>query len=435
MRSDGTGMGVILGSSAWLLAGAIVSRGSTLVAVTAVARLLSPTEFGRFAVLQITVVLLAGFAGLSLGIALTRQVAEAVVSSPEKAGAYIGGALLATLIASAATAVIYILARSRIASEILQDPKATTAVMASVGAVLFGAITTNSQGALLGLEAFRSTALSQWSQGLGVAGGLLIGARVGGLDGALAGLSIGTAIGALAAAIFLADVLSKRGISISWRLNKPILRSLWKPAAPGFAAFLVVSLALLLGQLALTRGAHGYAEVGVFNLAYRWHIAVLFIPAVLAPGLLPRLTRLLAEGNQAGGRRLFQIYVGGTLMLTALPALGVVVAARPLLSISGEYYADHSAPLVILALASIPSAINNVLSAGALGSGAIRAWLVSDVALAVVLVVGALTLVPIHAATGLAIAYLLAFVVTDAVLVYPLRRLFGTHKWQPLRDY
>ena len=427
-------MGVILGSSAWLLAGAVVSRGSTLVAITLVARLLSPTEFGRFAVLQITVMLLAGVAGLGLGIALTRQVAAAGVSSREEAGKYIGLALLTTLITGSATTGIYIVARPVVASEILQDPKATTAVIASAGAVLCGAIAANSQGALLGLEAFRSTALSQWSQGLGVGGALLIGARIGGLQGALAGLSIGSAVGAVVSAAFLAKELSERGISISWLPNKPIWRSLWKPAAPAFAAFLVVSLALLLGQLALTREAHGYAEVGVFNLAYRWHIAVLFVPAVIAPALLPALTRLLAEGNEIGGRRLFQIYGAGTLILTVLPALGMMLAARPILSLSGNYYAERSVPLVVLALASIPSAANNVLSAGALGIGAIRAWLMSDIALASVLLGSAIILVPTHAATGLAIAYLLAYIVTDAVLIYPLRRLFTARARQPVQD-
>jgi O-antigen/teichoic acid export membrane protein len=427
-------MGVILGSSAWLLAGAVVSRGSTLVAVTVVARLLSPTEFGRFAVLQITVMLLAGAAGLGLGIALTRQVAAAAVSRREQAGAYIGLALLTTLITGIATSGIYIVARSGVASEILQDPNATTAVTASAGAVLFIAIATNSQGALLGLEAFRSTALSQWSQGLGVGGGLLIGARVDGLQGALAGLSIGSATGAVVSAAFLAKELSERGIPITWLPPMPIWRSLWKPSAPAFAAFLVVSLALLLGQLALTRQDHGYAEAGVFSLAYRWHLAVLFVPAVIAPALLPALTRLLAEGNEVGGRRLFQIYGAGTMMLTVLPAVGVMLAARQILSLSGNYYAERSVPLVVLALASIPSAANNVLSAGALAIGAIRSWLMSDIALAVVLLGSALILVPAHAATGLAIAYFLAFIVTDAILVYPLRRFFTAHAQQPLQD-
>jgi O-antigen/teichoic acid export membrane protein len=264
-----------------------------------------------------------------------------------------------------------------------------------------------------------------------VATGLLIGAWSDGLEGALAGLSMGTALGAVASTGLLAKELTRRGIPISWLPGRPIWRSLWKPAAPAFVAFLTVSVALLLAQLELARHGDGYAQVGVFNLAYRWHIALLFVPAVVAPALLPALTRLLTEGKEPGGRRLFQTYGVGTLMLTVPPALLMMVAAVPILSLSGEYYADHPWPLVILALASIPSAANNVLSTGAVGVGAIRAWLASDVALAVVLLGGAYILVPTYAATGLAIAYLLAYVVTDAVLVYPLRRLFTADTSQP----
>jgi PST family polysaccharide transporter len=423
-RSDDTRVGAILGSSAWLVAGAVVGRGATLVAITVVARLLSPSDFGRLAVLQVTVTLLAGVAALGLGVALTRQVAEANVGNRGAAGSYVGLALLTTVLAGCATTGIYILARSQVASTILQEPGATSLVVASAGAVLFGALAANSQAAILGLEAFRSTAVAQWSLGLGVATGLLIGAWSDGLEGALAGLSMGTALGAVASTGLLAKELTRRGIPISWLPGRPIWRSLWKPAAPAFVAFLTVSVALLLAQLELARHGDGYAQVGVFNLAYRWHIALLFVPAVVAPALLPALTRLLTEGKEPGGRRLFQTYGVGTLMLTVPPALLMMVAAVPILSLSGEYYADHPWPLVILALASIPSAANNVLSTGAVGVGAIRAWLASDVALAVVLLGGAYILVPTYGATGLAIAYLLAYVITDAVLVYPLRRLF-----------
>jgi putative peptidoglycan lipid II flippase len=319
---------------------------------------------------------------------------------------------------------IYIAGRSGVATQILRDPGATGAVVASAGAVLFTALAANSQGALNGFEAFRSTALSQWSQGLGVGGGILLGARLGGLEGALAGISIGTALGAVVASSLLAKEVSDRAIPIAWLPSTTTWRSLWKPAAPALAAFLVVSVALLVGQLVLSRESHGYAEVGVFNLAYRWHIAVLFVPAVIAPALLPVLTRLLAAGDDGAARRLFRLYVVGTLILTVVPALILMLAAHPILSLSGNYYADRSAPLVVLAVASIPSALNNVLSAGSLGIGAFRSWLISDVALAVVLVGAAAIFVPIYAATGLALAYLLAYIATDSVLLHPVRGLF-----------
>jgi O-antigen/teichoic acid export membrane protein len=431
-RSGGARIGGIFSPAAWLLTGAVVGRGSTLVASIVVARVLSPAQFGRLAILQTIVGLLAGVAGLGLSIALTRQIAAA--AGREEAGRYVGGAHLATLIAGVAASIVYIASRSVVATQILQDPGTTGAVIASTGAVLFTALAANSQGALNGFEAFRSTALSQWGQGFGVGGGILLGARLAGLEGALAGLSIGTAVGAVVAGSLLAKELSERGIHIVWLPSRATWRSLWKPAAPAFIAFLVVSTALLVGQLVLSRQPHGYAEVGVFNLAYRWHLAVLFVPAVIAPALLPMLTRLIAQGDEGAARSLFRIYIAGTLILTIVPALAVILARHPILSFSGDYYANHPAPLVVLAVATIPSALNNVLSTGSLGIGAFRSWLVSDVALAVVLVGTAAVFVPIYAASGLALAYLLAYIATDTVLVYPVRSLFTGHR-QVGRDH
>src|SRR5919201_3158031 len=95
-RSGEAPIGSIFSSGAWLLGGAVVSRGSTLVASIVVARLLPPAQFGRFAVLQTTIGLLSGIAGLGLSIALTRQIAAAAISSREEAGRDLGGAHLAT---------------------------------------------------------------------------------------------------------------------------------------------------------------------------------------------------------------------------------------------------------------------------------------------------------------------------------------------------
>jgi hypothetical protein len=109
-------------------------------------------------------------------------------------------------------------------------------------------------------------------------------------------------------------------------------------------------------------------------------------------------------------------------MLVALPALIIALAAPLLLGLSGAFYADHPLPLIVLALASIPTALNNVLSGTAVGLGAMRAWLVSDIILAVVLVGTAAALVGGLGATGLALAYLAGYVATDLALAGPLSK-------------
>ena len=93
-----------------------------------------------------------------------------------------------------------------------------------------------------------------------------------------------------------------------------------------------------------------------------------------------------------------------------------------MLSLSGSFYAKHTLPLVIMAAAAVPSALNNVLSGTSVSLGAIREWLLSDVVLAGVLIGVALALVGEMRASGLALAFLAAYVATDLVLVAPLKQ-------------
>ncbi len=100
----------------------------------------------------------------------------------------------------------------------------------------------------------------------------------------------------------------------------------------------------------------------------------------------------------------------------------------PILRLSGSYYGEHPEPLILLALAGIPSAANNVLSGAALSVGATRLWLLSDVALAACLLGAAAWLVNAHGAGGLAFSYLAAYMATDLVLALGLRGRLGNVK-------
>ena len=108
--------------------------------------------------------------------------------------------------------------------------------------------------------------------------------------------------------------------------------------------------------------------------------------------------------------------------MVALPAAVTVAAASLVLELNGGFYADRPAALMVLAIAAVPCVANDVLSSAALSEGRVRAWLLSDVALAATLAGLAVALVPAHGATGLAWAYLAAYTVSAAVLLPVLSR-------------
>jgi O-antigen/teichoic acid export membrane protein len=288
--------------------------------------------------------------------------------------------------------------------------------------VAFYALTLAIQAALMGLESFKGVALSQLVQGTAAGAGLVLGASEHGALGALIGFSVGQALAAAAAFLLLHHALAARSLAVSYRLERAVLRPLWRLGVPTFIAFVTVSSAILAGQVLLSHQHRGYEQVAIFTAAYRWHLAILFVPAAVAPLLVPVMTRLAAAARGPRLRSLFQRSVAGTLLLAAVPALVVALAAPLVLGLSGDFYAHHSLPLVLLAAAAIPAALNNVLSGTSVSLGAVRAWLVSDVVLALVLVGAGALLIASMQASGLALAYLGAYVATDAVLAVPLVR-------------
>jgi O-antigen/teichoic acid export membrane protein len=421
----------LIRSSGWLLFGSALARAATLGASVVVARIVAPAEFGQLTLMQTSVLLLGGLAGLGLSLAITRQVAEARTSDPNLAGRYLGSALALTVLGAAVVTGILLAGQTLFAGLLLGDRDLTALITAGAGAVAFTALNAAIQAALLGLESFRRVSASQWLQGVGTALGLIVGAAVNGVTGSLVGLTLGQAVSAAVSFALLRRATMAAGVPLSYRLERDKLRRLWRIGLPTFAAFLAVASSLLAGQVILSHQADGYEEVGLFAISYRWHLAILFVPAAMVPALVPVITRLNARARHELPS-LFRDSLQATLLLLAMPALVIAVASPLLLGLSGEFYGDHPLPLILLAVAAVPAGLNNVLSSTSVGLGAMRAWLVSDVVLAAVLVGTAAVLVGGLGATGLALAYLAGYTATDLALAGPLaKRLRAARRQSP----
>jgi O-antigen/teichoic acid export membrane protein len=412
----------LLRSSGWVLMGAVVARGSTLVASIVVARIISPSDFGKMTVMLTAVTLMSGIAGLGLGLAIARQVAESRAARPDSAGRYVGSAITLALTGGIVVVAILLLGRTLFASALLQDSRLDGLVAAAAGAVLFLALNQVIQGSFSGLESFRSYASVQWIQGIAAGTGLVAGALIDGATGALAGFSIGQALAAAVALVILRRTAAERDVVPAYRVWPRETRDLFRYGLPTFGSFLAISGALLGGQLLLSHQDDGYAQVALFSIAYRWHVAIQFVPSTMGPVLVPTIARLHAEGRVAQVASILRGSLWGTVTLAAAPAVVIAAAAPLVLGLSGSFYAHHPLPLVILALTAVLAAINNVLSSTSVGLGAMGAWFASDVVLAAFVVGGAALLVEDLRATGLAFAYLAGYAATNLVLVRPLRR-------------
>jgi O-antigen/teichoic acid export membrane protein len=163
----------------------------------------------------------------------------------------------------------------------------------------------------------------------------------------------------------------------------------------------ILSLRIELLTLALLRGSR---EAGLFAAALKVIELLNVLPAAIAAGAMPGLTREAATGTDPVRRR-----TAATVALLAAPAAaGLVLVAPGVLALLGAGYEAGATPLRILAPAVLALFMNTVLLHALIAAG--RARLVPALTGArVVAATGlALVLIPRFGAAGAASGFLLA---------------------------
>ena len=405
-----------LRAGGWTLGGNTAGRLATALSMLFAAAVLGSRSYGEFSLVQTTALTVASVSALGLPLATTKLVAEARAHNRGRTNTLIGTALLMTAATGVAVLTGFCLLSPVIARTVFDEQVAVIVLVAAAPLLLLSPLNEVLAGILTGLEEFPRLGAFQALRGV------LMGTALSG------GAALGISIGGLLLAIGLAELVSctvgcslllrVRGplrlvLAESWRCIRPLLRV----SMPAMLAGVSLLPALWLGQVMLSRQPDGLQKVGVFAVAYRWHLVAVFVPAVLGSVLLPMLGRLRATQRAPDAYHLFLRYGWFTLGLAAPAGLALMVFATPIMALQGPQYAAGAGILVVLGLAVVPAALNNVLSQMAVAESRLARWVVSDIALAGTLIAVALLLVPALDGVGLAWAYVAAFVATCVVLI------------------
>jgi O-antigen/teichoic acid export membrane protein len=413
----------IVNGVSWTFTGAVIGRTVSLVGIIVATRLLPASAFGQLSAVQLLVTTCAGVVGLGLGVAVTKRIAESRAREPELVWDYASAATRLVSVSGVVGTVAVFLGRGSLATGWLHDPALSYSIALASAMVLTSALFAVQIGILTGFEAFKESAFATSARSILTAVLLVVGISLAGLNGGL----LGYLVGEVAATTWAMVVVSRLGGADArrvFRLGRGAAgtwRSLRKIGIPAVAATVAILLSLLLGQRMLTELPNGFVAVAQFSIAYRWSLVVLFVPAAVAPVMLPLLANLVGAGRHGAFGRLLRGNLLILSMITAVPALIMILARGPILGLSGAAYRSDPLPFVLLLVATIPVAWNTILSQAALALEAISAWLVSDLVLAATLVASASVLIPRYRSAGLAVAYLLAYAATCVVLMLPVR--------------
>jgi O-antigen/teichoic acid export membrane protein len=393
----------------WSLLGSVLAQGVTVVASIVTARLLGKVAFGGLGIINTTIGMLGTFAGLGLGLTTTKYVAELRTADRVRAGRIIGLSMLVAAVSSGVLALALIAFAHSIAERTLHAPELTAALR--IGAVLlfFNAMNGMQIGTLSGFEAFRAIARLNLLRGLMTFPLVIAGAKVFGLEGTVA------ALGAVALCVWwmserrLRREAARHEVEIHFRGMRGEWPVLWEFSLPGLLAALTVTPVTWFGNALLVRRPGGLAEMGIFNAAHQWRLAIMFVPSVLSQTITPMLANLLGEGDRARFRKLLAAnlaLVGGITVALAIP---VVLLAGKILAAYGGGFSGGTATFTLLVWSAVLLSCAGVVGSAITSSGQMWHGLGLNLVWAIAFVLGARAWIAPHGALGLSEAYFYSY--------------------------
>lgn len=308
--------GRLIHGTFWSLFGAITSRLISLMTFVFVARLLGLVDYGKFGIVQSTVSMFGVFAGFGLGQASTKYIAELRYKHPERAGRIIALSGLVAMAFGVIVASILFVLSPWLANKTLSDPGITNILRIGSFILLIESMIGAQIGALVGLEAFKTTAkinmiLSVLSFPL-IMGGVYIGGLVGGVWG----LAMSRIINLILNYLAMNYEARISGIVITYKYAHSEIKILWEYGFPSMLSGAMVSPTLWVCNSMLVNTYDGYAQMGLLQATMIFQQILLFIGNAISAPLMPLLASNIGECNE----RLDKV----NMLLTW--AIGVLVA-------------------------------------------------------------------------------------------------------------
>lgn len=345
----------------WSIAGAIISRGLMLLASILVARILGQIEYGEFGMIRSTVNMFVIFAGFGLGMTATKHVAEFHKSDPDRAGRIMALSGLFALVSGTCVTLVVFIAAPWLAAQTINAAHLSPEIRIGAFILLINGLNGAQTGALAGFEAFKTIAKVNLCIGL-VSFPLLVGgAFLGGVRGAVWALLLNMS------ANWLLNHLALRKIAVRCRVPftlKGCLQEwpiLWSFSFPAALAGFMVSPVLWAGNALLVNQPEGYAQMGLFDAANQWRVAILFIPSMVAKVVLPMLSDLngIGDGTRYWKVLKYNVLLNGAIGLSA--AVLVSVAGPWIMGSYGQGFAGGQWVLVWLAFSAFLISVNQVV--------------------------------------------------------------------------
>ena len=392
----------------WSLAGAVISRGLTLVALIVVSKLLGQIEFGKLGIIQSTVGLFQIFAGFGLGLMATKYVAEYRKTDPGKAGRILGLSWLISAISGFAFTLVVLIFAAIIAEHALAAPEIANLLRIGSIIIFLGALNGTQTGALAGFEAFRTIAKINFFAGLLSFPLMIIGAYAGNLAGAVWGLCASMGVNWLLNHIAVRSCAKHSHVPILVWAGFDELKLVWSFGVPAFLSSVMFWPAIWISAAILVNQPNGYAEMGIFTAANQWRIAILFIPSAVASIVLPVLSDLHSQTAQAKYKKVLWYNIVFNIIVALAAAIPIGFLSRFIMATYGMDFIRGSDVLILLCIVAVLHSVSNVIGQAIASSGKMWWSFMLNLIWSCVLL-GGTYILRANGAWGLAIANVIAY--------------------------
>lgn len=398
--------------SGWMILSSVLTQGSTLLGSLIVANIVGVRDYGHYALVQGTVNLLGMIAQLGFATIASQQISRHLAIDPAGAGRIAGFCYLFSAVTSSLFGLALFVFRVPIAEEVFRQPEIVPGLMIAAISLPWVALASLQLGTFAGLGQFRSQAsLSLWIAPMTV---LLpaIGAWFGGFVGAVGMLGL---LYLLRSAIFQVALVRKfHSLGLRWGLLdlREWMRLLSRLALPATIAGMVVSLTIWGGQTLLVRQPEGGTLLGLFAAAYTIKTLAIFVPQQAVQALLPALSKADAMDAHDDKRSLLVNSTLASFALASLIAIGAAFLAEPIMALFGRDFRAAGPTLALLVAAAPLEAMCMTLYQDLQSREKYwQAMCGVNLPLALTVLGLAVVLIPDYAAEGLAMAWLVGWVV------------------------
>jgi O-antigen/teichoic acid export membrane protein len=347
----------------WVTAGSLSRQSVNFIVGVIVARIIGVREFGKLAVIQTTILLLAELGQAGIGFSATRYVASSRDIDLEKTGRIIGFAFISTLFCALFMGFNLSLFSSKICSFVLPNQDLSREIRLASMWVIFEMINVLQIRILNGFEAFQSCAIYSLCQAVLQLPLAILGAHYAGLVGIIVSFSSVSIVSCVVGQIILRRECRRHNISITYR-NIWEERGMLRMSTMVAICSIAMNLTNWLVGIMVAKQPNGMLEFGLFNAAARFQSILLFLPLKINDVTVPVLANLQTQGNRRGFTKALAGAICFTVTVTSGGALLAYFYADQLMTWYGAEFASGAPVLRIVVFGAVASAVWTILTAG-----------------------------------------------------------------------